>query len=98
MSTPFDRSRNGFYKPAHVNLFILKPISQRYDLVMNTDKLILCTEEKIVIGLGDLGPTIQIEKDLAIGYSYKSEIFNSPQFCEKSLCFEIEKLEIFILY
>jgi hypothetical protein len=98
MSLPFDRCRNGYYKPAHSNLFILKPVIQRFDIVIPTDKLVLCSDDKIIIGLGELGPAIEIEKDLLMGFSYKSEIFNSPQLCEKGVSFGIEKLEIFILY
>jgi hypothetical protein len=98
MSLPFDRSRNGYYKPAHCNLFILKPVAERYDITVLTEKLILCSDDKIVIGLGEMGPAMEIDKELLVGFSYKSEIFGSPQLCEKSISFNIEKLEIFILY
>jgi hypothetical protein len=98
MSLPFDKSRIGFYKPAHCSLFILKPFIQRYDIINNSDKIVLCSDDKIVIGLGELGPAIEIDKDILIGFSYKSEIFDSPPLCEKSNTFNIEKLEIFILY
>jgi len=37
----------------------------------------LCSEEKIIIGLGKDGPALEINSDLSIGFSYKSEILSS---------------------
>jgi hypothetical protein len=99
MSLPFDRNRTGFYKPAYTALFVLRPYIKRFDVSQVSDRIIMCGEEKIVIGLGKEGPALELEKDLILGFSYKSEIFNSPSLCnDEGNSFEIAKIEVFILY
>lgn len=102
MSLPFDRNRTGYYKPSHTSLFIIRPFMQRYDVINPTEKMINCMEDKIIIGMGEEGPAIQIDKDLMIGFSHKSEIFGSPSLAHTEVqsnnSFEIDKIEMFILY
>ena len=99
MSLPFDKNRTGFYKPAYFSLFILRPYTKRFDIVQPSERIIMCSEEKIVIGLGKEGPALEIEKDLLLGFSYKSEIFDSPSLCgDMENNFEIAKFEVYILY
>lgn len=109
MSLPFDKNRIGFYKPAYTGLFVLRPYVERYDINIHNnsnnehEKVVMCGEEKLIIGLGSDGPALEIDKDLIIGFSYKSDIFSSPCLAASNLnkndfSFEIARLEIFILY
>jgi TBC1 domain family member 24 len=103
MSLPLDKNRTGFYKLAYTALFVLRPYTMIYEIVQSSDRMILCVEDKILIGLGKEGPALEIEKDLLIGFSYKSEIFGSPCLAASSInkkdnSFEISKLEVYILY
>ena len=104
MSIPFDKSRVGYYKPIYTSLFVLNPFLMRYDVMKNTDKMILCEDDKVIIGNGDKGPALVIDKDLDLGFSYKSDIFGSPSLAaltestEDEVSFKIDKLEVFILY
>jgi hypothetical protein len=102
MSLPFDKNRIGFYKPAYIGLFILRPYLKRYDSVINCDRMVFCADDKLVIGQGDNGPALEIDKDLLIGFSYKSEVFESPCLASSVGCdennFQIDNFEIFILY
>lgn len=103
MSLPFDKSRNGFYKLAYTALFVLRPFCNLYETLQSSDRMILCNDDKLLIGLGKEGPSLEIEKDLLLGFSYRSEIFGSPCLAASSVnknenSFEISKLEVYILY
>ena len=104
MSIPFDKSRGRYYKPVHTSIFIIKPFINRYDIIKNSEKIILCSDDKLIIGYGEFGPAIAIDKDLNYGVSYKSDIFGSPSLAslyegfEDENSFKIDKIEIFILY
>jgi len=103
MSLPFDKNRNGFYKPAYISLFILRPYVKRFDVVNSTERMVFCADDKLVIGLEESGPALEIDKDLLIGFSYESHIFKSPCLAvgnsnHSGNNFQIDKIEIFILY
>ena len=51
-----------------------------------------------MIGLDTKGPSIQIEKDLILGFSFPSEVFGNIESLTKDSSFQIEKLEIYSLY
>lgn len=98
MSTPFDKNRTGFYKPAFINLFSLHPIPRLYNLVNRViEKIVLCSDDKIIVGVGSEGPAIEIDKDMKVGFSFSSEVFGNHSFTNETH-FEIDKIEIYILY
>lgn len=102
-SMPFDKNRSGFYKPVYASLFILRPYSKLYEVnpFSNSDRMIFCGDDKLIIGLAENGTALELDKDLLIGFSYKSDIFDSPPLATQNAPdnnFEIEKIEIFILY
>ena len=53
---------------------------------------------KIIIGLDTKGPSIQIEKNLILGFSFPSEVFGNIESLTKDSSFQIEKMEIYSLY
>lgn len=97
MSTPFDNKRGTFYSPSYISLLSFKPELKIYERKKN-ENVLLCDEDKIIIGLDKIGPSLQIEKDLLIGFSYPSEVFGNLQSLSKDSIFQIEKIEIYSLY
>ena len=99
LSNPFDITRALFYRPFYSALFTLKPEQKKYEEIKNSDKIIFNSNEKLIIGDGTYGPGIQIDKEIMIGFNFPCDIYNSESFLENAKNdFQIEKLELFILY
>lgn len=98
MSAPFDKNRTGFYMPAFINLFSIHPHIKIYELLNRVmEKIVLCSDDKIVVGVGTEGPAIEIDKDMRVGFSFSSEVFGNHAFTNQTH-FEIDKIEIYTLY
>ena len=97
MSTPFDSKRENFYTPSYISILSIKPTLKIYEKKKN-ENVLLCDEDKIIIGLDTKGPSIQIEKDLILGFSFPSEVFGNIESLTKDSSFQIEKMEIYSLY
>ena len=99
MSTPFDYKKLDYYSPSFICLFKLFPEQYLYkSTVENYEKMILCNENKIIIGLDSFGPALEIQKDLKIGFSFKTNIFENDKPLTENNSFEISYLETFIMY
>ncbi len=98
LSAPFDISINTHYRPSFLSLITFKPIMKRYDEVKVSDKVIYNSTEKLIIGDGSFGPAIQLDKEIMIGYNFPCDLFNSECFLKGKNTFEVENVELFILY
>ena len=98
MSSPFDKKREGFYSPSFIIVFTIKPQMKAYKKIKDNNNIVFCSDEKIIIGLDQQGPIIQIDSDMAIGFSFPTEVFGNEKSLTKNNSFQIEKLEIYSLY
>jgi hypothetical protein len=99
MSTPFDYKKLDYYSPSFICLFKLFPEKYLYkSTIENYEKMVLCNENKIIIGFDTFGPALEIEKDLKIGFSFKTNIFANDKPLTEENSFEISNLEIFTIY
>lgn len=102
MSTPFDNKREGYYCPSFINLFTLKPKVEVFHLNENSEiysekKIITCNNEKIIVGIGEKGPAIEIDQDMKVGFTFPTEIFGNAESLAHNSDFIIDKIEIYSL-
>ena len=107
MSTMFDKKYNEFYTPAYISLFSIFPQMKLFPSITNTShntgslsqfNMLLCGEDKIVIGLDENGPAIELDKDLKIGFSSATDLFGNNTPLSKQNDFTIDKIEIYTLF
>lgn len=98
LSAPFDISINTHYRPSYLSLISVKPLIKKYDEVKISDKTIFNSLDKLIIGDGSNGPAIQIDKEIMIGYNFPCDLFNTECFLKDKNTFEVENMELFILY
>jgi hypothetical protein len=107
MSTMFDKKYNEFYTPAYISLVSIWPQMKLFPSVTNGKQcketlsqfnILLCQDDKIVIGLDENGPAIELDKELKIGVSSATEIFGNDTPLSKQNDFTIDKIEIYTLF
>ena len=97
LSKPFNIVESNFYKPNYAFLFTLSPETKLYEVSTDSDYILLCKKDKLVIGLGKNGPAIELNKSLSLGVSYKCDIFSDSELLSNTqkTDFIVDKFELY---
>ena len=86
-----------YVRPLHSQLCLIRPKIQVFKPMNNSDDILYCSHEYIMIGGGPNGPAIMIDQDLKKGFSNDENYFKFPIFNPESKgMFEIVRIEIYM--
>ena len=105
MSSPFNIKIEGFYNPSYIiiykfmdNNILCYNLNTDCDAFNINKKIICCCDDKIIIGMDDNGPALQIENNFTMGFSFATNLFNNQSPFTKDSSFIIKQIELFSLY